>query len=854
MAQNPRSGRARGRQAPPEAAASMASAMASEAEARHILTGPDLNADDGDGDLQDAVRRIARRISTVNSRLNNNSTLETMSRLTADSLLNTPVVQTPGAPSTNGRSTVLKDALDHVETTMVNDIFFSEKRRVDDYITYEQIYDLIVQASEAIQTHCDNIVSPDDFTKRDLTAFYTGPDQADSEVTKEIRKRVQQLASKYGLEEKVETAILQSLTKGDYFIAVLNVRQELEGLLTEDNSIVLPETKFKMQDVPSLEDRDMKALVESFQNESDFVPMDGGNIRQEVADYISSFVIFNEDGNTLAQRTAAAANQFKTDLNYKKILNVNRDKDEKDIKKDVSLAKTQIRGSILKMVPPENVIKLYQDDTLFGYYYIEVTGQNIADFGRSISGDQSAVVRSLDQNLTTRAFGTSTGTGPENARDRLINRIIIRTLATRLGKASFLADHEEFAADAYAILARAKREGKRITITYVASDQMVHFRPDGSPGYGTSVLSRVKFISKLYIGALTNAFMRNSIRRPEKLVWYIDVGSDSDGSNAVQSFIRTIKQSEVKFSNLRDITTTINHIGEFHDFYIPTYNGERPVEVETLNMGPAGDVDSPFLDWLKKNIIAGTGVPASMVSAAEDVPFARSLSMDNGRFVRRTVRHQRHYGNQASQLVRMVYKNEYIPLEEMVGKPKKLSEAKGGTIGASIGEGEADDKNSVDMPAEGNEDKGSKKDKGKKEESEPTSEELSGPNIDPEFIEIRFPVPATLGMTNIAEAITASNPIVETVTDIMTAGQDDTVKAAFKLGVAREHLPQLHWDRYDDILKEAISTGAKKKALADAEDIDNPPEGEIVPPENSQSGPDLGDTGSSPSGGSSQFD
>jgi hypothetical protein len=36
-----------------------------------------------------------------------------------------------------------------------------------------------------------------------------------------------------------------------------------------------------------------------------------------------------------------------------------------------------------------------------------------------------------------------------------------------------------------------------------------------------------------------------------------------------------------------DITTTINQIGMGHDFYVPTYNGERPVEVETLNMGGA---------------------------------------------------------------------------------------------------------------------------------------------------------------------------------------------------------------------------------------------------------------------------
>jgi hypothetical protein len=488
------------------------------------------------------------------------------------------------------------------------------------------------------------------------------------------------------------------------------------------------------------------------------------------------------------------------------------------------------------MIPPENVIKLYQDDTLFGYYYVEVTGQNIADFGRNTAGDQAVVVRSLDQNLAARAFGTGNGSGPENARDRLINRIIVKTLASRLGKSSFLADHEEFAADAFSILSRARRENKRISITYVASDQMVHFRPDGSPGYGTSVLSRVKFIAKLYIGAITNAFMRNSIRRPEKLVWYLDVGADLDGSNAVQSFIRTIKQSEVKFSNLRDITTTINHVGEFHDFYIPTYNGERPVEVETLNMGPAAEVDNDFLEYLRKAIIAGTGVPAAFLGYSEEIAFARSLTMDNGRFLRRVIRHQKHYGSSATQVVQALWRNEYMTLEELVGGAEPASRApksaKGpGEAAASDAEDDGSGDQAKKPAGSGDQPKKApaKADKGKQADAR----EL---NIDPQFIEVRFPSPATLNMDNIANALNQAGPVVDAIVGTMADGDLDETKAAYKQLVTEELVPQLHWDRFKALLEEARKIGIRKAALKP------PDQGQFGAP--ADDGQEAGDPGS----------
>jgi hypothetical protein len=898
MAQPPKTPTAP-RKPPGGARGLMAGAEAQASKAEELLTGAGEAPPVVGSELQQKVASVARRISSSNARLNNNSTLETMGRMRQDSLLDTPAVAAPGgAIGVSTKDKVLKDVLAQVEKSMVTDIFFGEKKRVDDYVTYDQIHDLVVQVSESIQCYTDNIVSPDDFTKRDISTFYTGPDDEDLDgMQTEVRRKCQDLVRKYSLEDRIESAIQISLVKGDYFICALNLRQELEGLLTEAGED--PEVRERHlfeRAVPNLVDPDMMAFAEALrltgEDGEGVASLNESSLRETIGGYVANLVSFQENTNAMVSKIKKTADSFQgksiysgQDIDYAAL---NRMKGivtrgaAGTGKKKVSLAGSEIRGSIVKLFPPENVVKLYQDDTLFGYYVIEVTGQTIADFGRNLSGDQSAVVRSLDQNLNVRALGATMGTGPESARDTLINRIIVKTLISRLGNSEFLTKHAEFATDAYAIMQRAKRENKRVTITYVAPDQMVHFRPDGSSGYGLSLLSRVKFIAKLYIGALTNAFMRNSIRRPEKLVFYIDAGSDNDGSNAVQSFIRTVKQSEVKFSNLRDITTTINHIGEFHDYYIPTFNGERPVEVETLNMGPAGEVDNDFLEYLRKAIISGMGVPAAFLGYSEEVAFARSLSMDNGRFLRRTVRLQKHYGQQASQLVRILYENEYYPLEDLVGgggQPGDPGQAPNGEDDApqavSSGSGQArnphsppDGADAKALRAQGGPAAGATGATGAQGGADPAeggatgatgaapaAAQSEGREADVNFIEVRFPSPATLNMTNTAEAVNAATPIIEFVVATMVPAEDTDPKAAtaeiraeFRKRVAKDALPQLRWDVYEKLLKEAEREGEKLKAkkipapgsgLPDVATLGTDGQGQGAGPQHGEQGPGL---------------
>jgi hypothetical protein len=281
-------------------------------QAEELLAGGGEPELEGREHLDSIVRTIARRVSATQARLTGGNTLETMARLKHDSLLQAPLVQEGPQTKIDVRDggKTLKNALDEVDTAMINELFATEKGRLDDYQTFAQIADLITQASEAVQTFCDNIVSPDDFTKRDITVFYDDEDP-DQEGLKAVRAKCQELIEKYNIDDKGEEAIVRSLIKGDYFAAVFNLRQELEGVLNESTGAIAERTVplIESHHVPSVEsDEDMKTLIEMVKEEvkesKSGAAVETGNLRQEIATYFNDLLVIREDASDIAAKSA----------------------------------------------------------------------------------------------------------------------------------------------------------------------------------------------------------------------------------------------------------------------------------------------------------------------------------------------------------------------------------------------------------------------------------------------------------------------------------------------------------------------------------------------------------------------
>jgi len=175
--------------------------------------------------------------------------------------------------------------------------------------------------------------------------------------------------------------------------------------------------------------------------------------------------------------------------------------------------------------------------------------------------------------------------------------------------------------------------------------------------YGESILKRILFPAKMYLAVLTSTLMLKLIKSPDKRIWYVQTGLDNQLELTVQNFVRSIKTKEINMGNLASIDTIMNTIGSFHDYYMPVVNGEKPVELDTIQ-GQDTNQSNEFLEYLLKSILTGLGVPPEVIGY-ENAEFARSLSMQNGKFVRSIVSYQLIFGITMTNLIRKLISKTY---------------------------------------------------------------------------------------------------------------------------------------------------------------------------------------------------
>ena len=298
-------------------------------------------------------------------------------------------------------------------------------------------------------------------------------------------------------------------------------------------------------------------------------------------------------------------------------------------------------------------------------------------------------------------------------------------------------------------------------MTFLQPDEVFHFKLDSNDTYGISKYAKSLFSAKIYLATLITNLMQKVSRGRDKRAFYVDTGMDDDIEGVVQSFIRDIKSREITTNTMNNITTLLNSVGAFEDYFIPTIDGEKPIEIDTVQ-GMDIDVDNEFLNNLLKSCISGTGIPGNYIDATMDVDFARTLAMQNQAFVRTLVCYQNDFSNYYTNIIRKLYHNEFI-------KDKK----------AKINNKNNKKKNNIDLNNE----------------------------IDINKLFIKFPPPIYLSLSNINEQISNATNTIDFLTNLYfdeSSTEEDvsSIKLLFKQNLAKEYfLPSMEWDLFDKIFE-----------------------------------------------------
>jgi hypothetical protein len=266
------------------------------------------------------------------------------------------------------------------------------------------------------------------------------------------------------------------------------------------------------------------------------------------------------------------------------------------------------------------------------------------------------------------------------------------------------------------------------------------------------------------------------VRSADKRIWYVDIGLGKDHEEVINQTINDVKGKDIRMNDFDDIGKVLSNMGVFTDLWIPTFSGEKPLEVENLE-GQSADMENDFLNYLKKAIVTGMGVPSPYLGDTDEVELAKMLAMLNGKFVRRTVTYQKNYETPASLFVRKLYENEFgseIIRDDNKLKKKNLDE--------------------TEIP------------------------------FDINKVCIKFPKPSSLMFSNTNDQISSSKDIIEFVSDTLLSADEsnnENLVKEFKRNIAKELIPSIEWEKFELIKSRSLAIINKRELENDKEEEDD---------------------------------
>lgn len=673
------------------------------------------------------------------------------------------------------------------EYTGVNaaSLLMEENERSILYNNYRIIHKHIPECANALNIYKDNIMSPDDYTKLIFNITY---DKAiDESAKKVINNNIDDLTEKYQIEEKADEIIEEALLLGNSYYAVLSLDDELNYMLDDpiyNNGVLNEDLYGKLSKILSeestsydLNDSDVDATTEEKTALMECLNLNitegdkNSSITENsiIKNIINNNVKIGSKKEFLRERLELLEEQ--EEKNKENKLNDIPDdylKNDKNSKAKRDNIKMNLNGSVIRHLIPERVVELKIDDICYGYYYAEDAGNVYANstyLGSSIERD-SPNSASMDPNgtmtgnsLEYKPMGAAGQLEVSEQKLRLISDMFLKNISKKIDK-KFVKNNKQFKDFIYDLVRQDYIIKKGLTLTYFKPDEVIKFEVQ-------PVYRDITFFAKLYLSILTNNLLIKLGRSHDKRIFYVNTGLDAKYEEAINTVIQDVKTKDYRMENLNDFNTILNlSPGRFDDYFMPTFNGDRPIEIDTL-AGMDVDMNNDFVEYLKNSMMSGMSVPRNLIDVTSDVDYARSISAMNANFVRSVIRYQKKLTPAFTTLYQRLYRNEYKYFND-------------------------NDSNEQ--------------------------------NVDISEIRVKFPSPASLSMSNLIEQLQSADQnadyIASQIYPTRMDQRDENKKTILKTMIVKDLVPSVDWSKYEE-MKENVEKMVSKDEIENPAPEDN---------------------------------
>lgn len=486
-----------------------------------------------------------------------------------------------------------------------NLVMDKQRNKAPLYSAYDLILGIIPKMKLAVKTIANSVVSPDDFNKTSLS-FEFSDNRMTDEHKENASKKIKNLFTKYDIEKYLLEDVSEYLVKGEKFWAILSMNAEVKRLLKENADIPnkgyekLP--NFVLNESTNtnyLDERDIIHEGMSLFSESKKEKLTEEAFTQTLNEFMTENFFIGDTQTFLMESQEVideleSASKLSIPTTNGKNNSTDAEKDEKLID-GLSTLKTDT--AILKNLLSENTVALEFDNKVYGYIYIDTVDNNhtrsalnniqqSANNGSdSMSGTTPASQNSMStaingvihssNDITSAVTGESSATA-SNPKLKFIADAFVNRLSAK-ENIKLIRKNEQLKSSIYHTLLTKNISKNKVRVTFFTPQEVVHINRK------ESIFDNVLFFAKLYIATLVTILMQNIVRGADKRAYYVDVGYENDAANAINSVIRNIKTKDLSNVHNMDISSMLNVLGEFNDYYIPTIDGEKPIEISTVD-------------------------------------------------------------------------------------------------------------------------------------------------------------------------------------------------------------------------------------------------------------------------------
>ena len=554
---------------------------------------------------------------------------------------------------------------------------------------YDLICKYLPKLNIALEIMRDNVLSSDNFSNKFLNpkSVYSSKEEVSL-----FTANCDRLEKRYGLSTFLSDLYLDTSKYGETFVYVVPYTKAFERLLTsakyrangmisrstsvsyyestekfwqdKESVVCLQEgfvdTKEYNDYIKTIEGS--SAIVEGFDSDSKFK---GSEIRlhfnysgvalnpvneiavsehsvQNIREAVSSIFTEKAEGNYASEYDKISLASYNKDG----LIVDNMDKNGPKIDDNIN-------GSVLEMIPREDIIPVYIGNICLGYYYLEIR-------------EDKTKCGYCGGHHMTPMISNATAHQMEMSSDQ--EELAIRYISSKISQSidsKFINANKDLKEEIYAVLRYNEKfdiaNSNDIGVTFIPAEDIIHcyFKLDKDTHRGVSDLRDSLVPAMLYILLYLSDIIGKITRGSDKRVYYVKQNVEQNVARTMMNVVNQIKKGNMGMRQIESMNNILNIVGKYNDYIIPLGpSGDPPIQFEVMQ-GQQIDTPTDMMDKMEELAVNSTGTPFEMVNSTFQQDFAVRFSMSNTRFLKLVYERQRRTAEIFSLIFTRLYNNEF---------------------------------------------------------------------------------------------------------------------------------------------------------------------------------------------------